>query len=319
MNYSVTYRDGGGRQLVASFRAANRDELFRMLEEKGIHAVSVSEGGGPPKGSPPGRTRRPLLCAVTAACLVAAVAVFLLMRDSRDGSDAAAAHIRHRRIADAKPTPAARPVAAESPAGVVAAPGKAPASIEKVDLFNGVPVVQRSAVTNNDGTVVERIHTSDGKSHRVTTPPKRVFDNASDQLIAMAISGAGSGVGMPPLPLSESVEADFRKSLEKPIEILDSDSDDVKLMKLDVMAVREELRELVSQGKTVREALSEHQTQVNRIAAYHQEALKMIREVRERDGAEAANEFLKTINEKLKAEGSPAIPSQAERTKGQKP
>ena len=310
MNYSVTYRDGGGRQLVASFRAANRDELFRMLEEKGIHAVSVSEGGGPPKGSPPGRTRRPLLCAVTAACLVAAVAVFLLMRDSRDGSDAAAAHIRHRRIADAKPTPAARPVAAESPAGVVAAPDKSPASKGKVDLFNGVPVVQRSAVTNNDGTVVERIHTSDGKSHRVTTPPKRVFDNASDQLIAMAISGAGSGVGMPPLPLSESVEADFRKSLEKPIEILDSDGDDVKL---------EELRELVSQGKTVREALSEHQSQVNRIAAYHQEALKMIREIRERDGAEAANEFLKTINEKLKAEGSPAISSQAERTKGQKP
>ena len=178
----------------------------------------------------------------------------------------------------------------------------------KPEFFNGVPIVSRNSLTNSDGTVVEKIRTSDGKSHRITKPLQRMFESASDQILAMAICGANSGVGMPPLPLSESVEADFRKSLESPIVILETDSDEAKLMKLDVLALRNELKDLVSQGMTVRQALEEHQTEVNRIAAYHQEALKMLAEIRNSEGPEAAKEFLDAVNKSFKESGTPQIP-----------
>lgn len=181
------------------------------------------------------------------------------------------------------------------------------------DVFNGVPVVSRSEMTNANGTVVERIRTADGKSHRINKPRKSVFENASDQLIAMAIQGANSGMGMPPLPVTDAVEESFKKSLAKPIVVNADDSDEVKLIKMDVMAVRDVLKKRVAQGMSVRQALEEHQDEVNKLVSYNAEALTILRDIREKEGPEAANEFLKTVNKRLKEMGVKGISTPAKR------
>ena len=67
--------------------------------------------------------------------------------------------------------------------------------------------------------MVQILKTVDGKTHRITTPKPPVFDNASDQIIAMAVSGLNND-SMAPMPLSASTDADFRKSLERPNQTL---------------------------------------------------------------------------------------------------
>ncbi len=317
MTFTVTYRAKDGALREERVEAASRAECVAACRRRGIAPTGIKEGAG--KGSKRTTTSGKAGFAVAVAVLVAVAVGVWWWVAHKDTPDEPAPKSK---VARGKPAPksagqekpAAKPKrdseGEKNPTNDV---GVATQSVAEV--FNGVQVVSRTSMTNADGTVVERIRTADGKSHRVTTPPKRVFDNASDQLIAMAIHGANGGVGMPPLPMSASIEEDFKKSLATPIEIRDDDSDEVKLIKMDVMAVREVLKERVAQGMTVRKALEEHQDEVNHMAAYNKEALNMLREIREKDGPAAANEFLETVNKKLKEMGVKEIPAPAKRNR----
>ena len=60
MTFEVTYRDRGGRRLTEAVEAADRDALFKVLDERGIKAIHVTEGVSR-------RTRRVALSGETAA------------------------------------------------------------------------------------------------------------------------------------------------------------------------------------------------------------------------------------------------------------
>lgn len=301
MIWQVTYRGKDGKQLVGEFEAENRAELFRVLSGKGISAIRVGEGQSKRMRRP--RPMRPSKLMCFWVSVIVLIGIVFGMKFIIPGDEADV-------IKPTKESPkiisGASNVVTQS-ATKVESRDPEPVKEQAQDLFHGVPVVFRSAQTNENGTVIERISTADGKKHRITHPPKPVFSNPSDQLIAMAISGTDSRIGMPPLPISESVEEDFRKSLETPIEIDDSDSDEVKLAKLNVRAVRESLKELISQGMTVREALQAHQDEVNRIADYHKDALSVYNEIKASEGTEAANAFLEQVNAKFDEDGMPVI------------
>jgi hypothetical protein len=342
MTFTVTYRGADGALREETVEAAGRAECFAKMKARGIVPVSVKEGASlgerasrpfrsraktsprnaqdarcPSGGGKPQSSILNLKSSIILAATVLAVAggVWWWLSARED----ARPHVeKPKAVKDVKDIKDVKGVKDVKDVKNLKVPTNAPppavaSAAGASELFNGVPVVSRSAVTNANGAVVERIRTADGKSHRVTTAPKRVFDNASDQLIAMAIHGANGGVGMPPLPMGDSVEEDFRRSLASPIEIRDDDSDEVKLVKMEVMAVRDVLKERIAQGMTVRQALEEHQDEVNHIATYNAEALAMLREIREKEGPEAAREFFKTVNKNLKDMGIKEIPSPAKR------
>lgn len=329
MTFTVTYRAKDGALTDEVVEAVNRAECVAECKRRGIAPTSIREGRSGKSASSPNGTHTPTMPLTVKAAILAVVVLLVAggvwwWYAARSTDAQKRVPPTQERVPPAqsdKPAKPAKPKAVkptrpsvEDSGTAVAQNGKGTTATQKVvDMFNGVQVVSRNSATNADGTVVERIRTVDGKSHRVTTPPKRVFDNASDQLIAMAIHGANSGVGMPPLPMTDSVEQDFKRSLASPIEIRDDDSDEVKLIKMEVMTVRDVLKERIAQGMTVRQALEEHQDEVNNMASYNKEALNMLREIREKDGPEAANEFLKTVNKKLKEMGVKEIPSPAKR------
>ena len=91
-------------------------------------------------------------------------------------------------------------------------PPRAARSGAPARLYRGVEVVGSSVSTNADGSVVERLRLADGRTARLVTGPKRVFDSPSDQVIAMALS-AKPGEPLPPLPLDAGIEGEFLKSL----------------------------------------------------------------------------------------------------------
>lgn len=183
-------------------------------------------------------------------------------------------------------------------------------SRKDVRLENGIEVVKSTVVTNKSGAVIEKLWMADGKTKSKIHPPRPIFENASDQLIAMAVS-VKPGQSMPPLPDLSTVDQDFLKSMVNPIRVDDEDSEDVKDLKLKVMEARAYLAEEVKKGKTVREALQEYQTEMEKYADSHAMALTQIKELREKDGVQAAQEFRERVNEVFRARGIPELEAPA--------
>lgn len=153
-----------------------------------------------------------------------------------------------------------------------------------------------SVVTNADGSVLERFRTADGKTRSRQSAPKAVFDNASDQLIAMAVQGAASGGSMPPMPVSRNADAEFKASLEKPIGIEPGDSEEIKALKHAVMETRKQILELMSEGKSFEEVMQEHRELVNNNATVRNEVTTELKRLLEEGDFDGAEQFREKAN-----------------------
>ena len=313
MLFTVTYRGRDGALHDEVFDAADRAGCIAECRKRGISPTKIVEGGsGKSAASPKGRvgtgdSKRTTARWVAVAVLLVAVAGgawwwFGGRRATALPAEKPAKPKVEKPKAEKPPKAARRsvrpatpaPAATNAPEAVVGADSAKPTKDE---------VVWRQVTTNSNGVVTEKYRTADGKSHRVIRHPKRVFDNASDQLIAMAISASKNGGSMPPLPLTDATEKDFLDSLMHPIEIADDDPPDVKELKRDVAAVREQLIDMVKGGMTVRQALIEHQKAVNDNAEFRGEALKALSDFRKEGDKESAEEFRKRVNEEFEKRG----------------
>ena len=191
------------------------------------------------------------------------------------------------------PLPKPQPVmAAESPTRT------APKRME-----DGVEVVSSTTTTNASGAVIEKLVLADGKKMMKVHPPKPIFDNACDQVIAMMLS-AKPGQSMPPLPmLDKSLEQDFLDSLTSPIVISEDDSDEVRDIKAKVKEAKAYLVEEIKRGGSLLEAIREHQTEMERIADSHLMAMQEMQKIRAECGDDAAQEFIERVNESFRARG----------------
>ena len=176
-----------------------------------------------------------------------------------------------------------------------------------VRLYKGVAVVSSSATTNAvDGAVVERLRLADGRTVKVVSLPKPLFESPSDQLIAMALS-AQPGQSVAPMPIDANVEQAFLDSLLSPIRVNDDDPDNVKELKANVLEARAYIADEVRAGKTVREVLEAYQRQMNDVADRHLMALQELQKIKKEYGIEEARAFAVRVNEAFRARGMPEI------------
>ena len=172
---------------------------------------------------------------------------------------------------------------------------------------DGVEILSLTARTNTAGAVIEKLRLADGTIKMKVSPKPPLFENPCDQVIAMAIS-TKPGDAMPPLPDLTGIEQDFANSLLSPIRINDDDSDEVKLIKEQVIEVRKELAQTVKNGGSVMEALLAHQAEMNRIYESRLTAIQMMQRIQAESGIEAAQEFADEVNRRFEGENIPAIP-----------
>lgn len=172
---------------------------------------------------------------------------------------------------------------------------------------DGVEILSLTARTNTAGAVIEKLRLADGTTKMKVRPKPPLFENACDQVIAMAIS-TKPGDAMPPLPDLTGIEQDFANSLLSPIRINDDDSDEVKLIKEQVIEVRKELAQVVKNGGSVMETLLAHQAEMNRIYESRLTAIQMMQRIQAESGIEAAQEFADEVNRRFEGENIPAIP-----------
>lgn len=162
-------------------------------------------------------------------------------------------------------------------------------------------------VTNSNGAVIQDVITPDGKLERIVKPPKQVWNNAVDQLIAFALS-IEPGVEAPPLP-SGITNDEFRRALKKDIVINSDDSERVKEIKRRVHDTRREILAVMDEtGKSFEQVLNEHRARMNQNSSLYHEALKGLKEVKQNGTPEEVAQYIEKSNELLRSQGARELP-----------
>lgn len=162
----------------------------------------------------------------------------------------------------------------------------------------GVEVDHREVKTN--GTmVIETIYTVDGKEHlRYSSTQKAVFENTTDQVIALATADVPNG-NMPPLPAMNNFDREFVKSLQTKIVIHEDDSEEVKEAKQRVIEVREALLKALKEGLSPEEVLKENRRIQEDQAAIRMDVVKGLRKYIDKGDMEGAKIYVEKMNEAL--------------------
>ncbi len=200
--------------------------------------------------------------------------------------------------------------AARAPMASVSPKSPAPKAAQSVETVAGDPrfpytdgrkVV--SSRTNNWNQVIDICVMPNGKTRKVirnARPP--VFANASDQVIAMAVSGEFDDE-LPPIPISDDMEADFRESLKTPIVISEADSEAVKEAKRRVIAARQVIEEEIKKGRSFHEVLADHLAQRAENAKTREMAMSAVSELKKEGDPELLNEYLEKVNGMMREKG----------------
>ena len=280
MTYEYVYRNNDGAMVHDIIEADSRSKAFSAIKSKGIAPVSMHEcpNGRPSVGARTHiRYRLPILITLVVA-LVAVSCWWFLCNNSGEGVCTVPKVKRNALIKEAGNRP--RVTGADTEQSI-----SSEASHDKNGLqAEASPPMHVNAASSGspDSNEQER--------------PKPVFDNASDQLLAMATSGR-PGVPMPPLPIAgQGADMMFMASLDKPIEILDTDSEAVRAVKQRVIDTRAEVKALMEKGLSFQEIMREHQGLVNDNASIRTKAMIEARAILEGGDQEGAETYIRTMN-----------------------
>lgn len=302
MRWIVTYRFKDGNIKEETFEAETRTDLFAELKHRDISPIRVSEET---RRTPTVRCRsvfiKPFFTTVGGILIVALILALLHCISSlRSKATDKLAKDTH-----------------ESPIKVDrTTPSKEHHSVNKINTNladpinsteNDVAIISSTVTTNSYGAVIEKLVLQNGKKVTKVHPPKPIFNNVSDQVIAWAVS-AKPGHSMPPLPnLDKSLEQDFIDSLVSPIIINENDSDEIKELKALVKETKAYIAHEIKNGGTLLEILDQHQKEIEKIADSHLMAVQEMQKIRAEMGDAAAKEFINEVNESFKIRGIPEI------------
>lgn len=291
MFWRVTYHRKDGKQTVENFEAESRAKLFKILASRGISAIRVEDAVEHKlKGSRKMVERRfaVLRFLVWAIVIGAAVALAYMFLSQGGGSDEIAKG--YRRIKDrfvksgliAEKSPELKGVEAGAP---------------EDDTWEDDDETSGDSQRGDAGSVAEETATA-----KPTPPPPPTYKSNSDELIAMAMS-VPADAEIPPLPFEQANDDQFVESFSKPVEILDTDSEAVKKMKRTVMEARMQIAEMMKNGASFQEVLTEHRELFNSNVQVRNDCLKELQEIFDSGDYEGAQKYVDTMNIALQQMG----------------
>lgn len=199
---------------------------------------------------------------------------------------------RHRKIGTDENGARIKDVGKRSPAKRTETAADKGVSVQQQDKARASRV-EGVAEAKQDVTAETNVETQDEKPKK-----KPVFENGTDQLIAMA-TGVPEGCTIPPLPNMTPADTDrFIETLKKPIKIDEKDSDAVKAAKERVQQVREQIAQWMKDepGKELGAILNEHRDDFNHATEMQAEVKKGLQEYLEAGDDEGAKKYLTMMN-----------------------
>ena len=305
MTFTVTYRAKDGALREERVEAASRAECVAECRRRGIAPTKIAEGK-PGKSGKSGISgisgnSGKLWLAIGAALVIVAGGVWWWYGGRGASAPAEVpAKPKAEKPTTEKPPRAERPKPRTTSVQQQAEPVP-PGSTPPQPV---VPVPERivSCTTNASGYVVERVVGPDGRTVRRVKEPPSIWETPTDGLINMVLS-TRAGQELAPLPpMSNDMDAEFMKSLEKPIKILPGDDERTVAMKKAVEATREEIRGRMEKGEHFADILNTHRELFNDNCNVRASAMRELQrlvdegdEAQARKYAEATNEILERM------------------------
>ncbi|HNX35032.1 MAG TPA: hypothetical protein PKM57_10415 [Kiritimatiellia bacterium] len=287
-SFGYTFRDASGALKKGTLQAEDRTDALRQIKAKGCVPVSVAEGqtaaGGPAWN--PAWTVRGAWIAAAGVVLIGGLAVWHRAERKPVKRPAVVAADIKKAAPAAKPKPvkpvAAKPVqvpAITVPAADVPNPEPKPATAAALPASQPLPppAPQPSEIA-------------------VETPVRpHQFKNKTEQLLSMAMSVPPGGF-VPPLPISPEMEQDFAKSLTNEIVIFDDDDERTANIKENVAVAKNQLIEMVKQGRSVADVIQEYQKTRNAHTAARSEAQAELSNLYRSGKTQEAREYMEKVN-----------------------
>ncbi len=295
--WTVTYREKSGLKTSVVIEAEDRAGVFAELKQRGINAISITEGAVKAKRKATGGVSKGVWGVVAAVVAVALVVVVWVVMQGED--EVVVKEVRSK----------ARSVTKEGNDENVrefqVSKNEAPVNVFKKD--GAKQKEQESVKTKPEiGTNGLPIATLRGPKQRYEDALKRglkpLFKHECEQWLAQyAIPGEAS----PPPPISKGTAINFVESLSSPIEILDTDTPREREIKEGVIALKKELDAWMKDGGSFEEYMAKLQTRQEQEAAYMSDAHELIvKEFEESNGDfEHALKAWRTVNNRLEADG----------------
>ena len=275
MTFTVTYRDRTGAKREETLESESRSACVTACRAQGISPLAIREGGKVRASAPAGRARREARSrdgqrdsgrkTVAWVALVACVSfATLVLWWWFGGRGTTSLPVRDSPAKPKVPAAIKGPEAPRVPATAqapVARPPKKPADAApepplkwQEDFITNREMrikfsVLASAQTNDCGVVTERYRLPNGQYWRRQIDPPPIFENPSDNAIAMAL-GDRSGAPIPPYPglYDANLDEAFAKSLSSPIVINEDDKPWLVALKTAVQEAREEIARQIEAG-----------------------------------------------------------------------
>lgn len=156
-----------------------------------------------------------------------------------------------------------------------------------------------TCTTNSSGYVMEVTVDKDGVQRRHVTEPRSPWDNAPDEMIALALC-TPEGKTLPPWPnMGIGMDKVFLRACEKPIEIKPDDDEKIAAMKRIVMASREEIKSRIENGEHFCDILNDHRNLVNENGTIRANVVREFREIAASGDEAAMRQYMITMNAAL--------------------
>lgn len=311
--FTYTFRDKTGVLRKDVVDAPSRTELFKKLAEKGIVPVGISEGGSLAKNTtvwPRANKKVVLAIATGILVLTALVTALCLMRMDKTEPGKSHQALQKASPVDITPTTKSSPRKDPSPAATVSVQPQVLAPVKDIHPTNAVEVL--SVRTNATGTIVERYRDENGKIVRRVKPAPSIFKHPSDGVLAL-IAGTKPGQELPPMPANPVTDQEFLDSLNDPIEICTEDSDQVKVLKTNVMALRDEVKKLIDEGMNINDILAEHQKLQGENSQIRFKAVTEMKRLLDEGDRKEAIHYANVMNAAFQQMGVEAIPVPTEK------
>ena len=270
--FTVQYRDKDGAKAEAEFEAADKPSLFKLLAQKRITAISIVSGRLARKNGIPANVGRGVLAGMLVVLGALAAWYFFAMPGVNPSENGA------KKIGK---SPSA-PVTTRNISNPVEKSKNEPLMPKVGDSSDG----SRMDVAEPGEEVPSEVSAATNDSDSVEKRLDRPLKSHMEQLISMAIPSAPGNI-VPPLPVLSEEEADkeenataeiadIAKGFENELKIEEKDTDaDIERKEL-VAAGKEEFRQYIKDGYTLRKYVEALRQKNNDDAEFLGEAQKIM-------------------------------------------
>jgi hypothetical protein len=289
MIFTVRTRNAEGHIISEEFEATSRNDLFKTLSKRGFTAISIAEG--PEKKCSKNRNIVKITCIIilTIFAIIALYVSYLKLN-----------------YEDSK-----------QPKQII--------QVKKIIKKNAVQIKQNT-ITNDlpkpkkywevDESQTNNFTRAQQRKWEIMRRPKRqpqnvvwkkaryqVFNHKSENMIAALIT-AKPGQGFIGTPSYNGIEEDFCKSLNDPITILDTDDEYTKQLKMDMIALKKELKKQIDAGASLITILSDARKELQELSTYRRIVESELKKIAyESSSAEDIQDAIDAANKLLDQKG----------------